>query len=145
MLREYNEGSGERIIFIYYLMNLMKSISLSSHVIIQFSKETSNAFAPCRASHPQVETNRRWLFQLSKCYQWMRKLFQSDITSHLTSWLFSRNSLTALRATLQAASLGYPYIPVEMQGKAWDHWLRNTDWCFADVNVRYCIWQTEYR
>ena len=36
----------------------------------------------------------------------------------VTSSLFSRNSLTDLRATLHAASLGYPYIPVEIQGKA---------------------------
>ena len=58
-----------------------------------------------------------------------------NLTSHLTSWLFSRNSLTALRATLQAASFGYPYIPVEIHGKAWDHWIR------IDA-LLMCVWDS---
>ena len=44
--------------------------------------------------------------------------FLFKIVASFTSSLFSRNSLTDLSATLHAASLGYPYIPVEIQGKA---------------------------
>ena len=61
----------------------------------------------------------------------------------VTSSLFSRNSLTDLRATLHAASLGYPYIPVEIQGKAWS--LKYMIVWFVIVSLWFCIWQTEYR
>ena len=41
---------------------------------------------------------------------------------------------------------GIVWISVYSRGDTWKG-LRslNTDWCFADVCVRFCIWQTEYR
>ena len=62
----------------------------------------------------QTENNSFNILKDQKC----EPQFLCKLVTSFTSSLFSRNSLTDLRATLHAASLGYPYIPVEIQGKA---------------------------